>query len=168
MPEFVYRVDTAANLDLIRDESFRARRWIAAPNKYPHKALLAATIEHPQSRVFRICFFSSLERALVCQANDFAPLGGRSIVSRCEKAAISEAEFNESWDDGFNQGEAFLFWRVEDPDPSNVEFSQAFLPMAAFQTYNNGNWTSPTAARDRPAVPPLSPQVRKKPWWKVW
>lgn len=175
MPEFLYRVDFNDHLRSITDGMFRARRWTTAG--FPHAVLKAATQREPQSRVYRICFFATLAEATKCQQEDFDnSRRGPSHLMRCNKSELQKAGFHESWDDGFHEGIAYLFWRYEMPTATNDRFSDGGIDLTAFEKNADGEWR-PYCREPAPEITALSPttkppfvtlQGQKRQWWKIW
>jgi len=175
MPEFLYRVDFNDHLHSITDGIFRARRWTTAG--FPHAVLKAAAQREPQSRVYRICFFATLADATKCQQEDFDnSRRGQSQLLRCDKLELRKAGFHETWDDGFHEGIAYLFWRYEMPTATNDRFSDSGIDLTAFDKSVDGEWRPYCwePAREIPALSPTAkplfatPQRQKRQWWKIW
>ncbi|WP_156425796.1 hypothetical protein [Herbaspirillum rubrisubalbicans] len=66
----------------ISDQTFRARRWDPkSPGTYPHQVLQDAITTIPQGHaLYRICFYSSFERAQKSLTDDFVYLGVSHIL----------------------------------------------------------------------------------------
>jgi len=179
MTEYIYRIDTQTGLQKISGLTFRARRWVPeSPGTFPHQVLQKARSNIPQNHaLYRICFYSSLERARQSLKDDFGYLGVSHIL-RSTKDKVLEAGFQESWDDGFNLGDAYLFWIAEDSD-STQRFSSAGISIEDFEIYKDQRWDSLknhiVVAAETPAgsattlLPPLLfPNSKNRPWWKFW
>lgn len=175
MSEFLYRVDFNDHLHSITDGIFRARRWTTAG--FPHAVLQAAAQREPQSRVYRICFFATLADATKCQREDFDnSRHGPSQLLRCDKLELRKAGFYETWDDGFHEEIAYLFWRYEIPTATNERFSDSGINFTAFDKCDDGDWRPyySEPAREIPALSPTTkplsatPQRQKRQWWKIW
>ncbi|NTE68075.1 hypothetical protein G6M85_20935 [Agrobacterium tumefaciens] len=174
VPEFLYRVDFNDDLQLITDGMFRARRWTTT--SFPHAVLKAAVQREPQSRVYRICFFATLADATKCQQEYFdSSRHGPSKMIRCTKSELQNTGFHESWDDGFHEGIAYLFWRYEAPTDTNDRFSDVGIDITAFEKNAGGAW-QPYCWEPAPEITALSPmtdplivnlQSQKRQWWRI-
>ncbi len=95
---------------------------------------------------------------------------------RCNKSELQKAGFQESWDDGFHEGIAYLFWRYEMPTATNDRFSDSGIDLTAFEKNTDGEWR-PYCCDPAPEITALSPtakppfvplQGQKRQWWKIW
>ncbi|MDM2724211.1 hypothetical protein [Citrobacter sp. Cy230] len=179
MNDYVYRVDTVSGFNKIKDKVFRARRW-TYPGSYPHKLLQSLYADLPETDgLYRICFYSSQEIADKSLIGDFLPQG-ESRMYRCPKEAILSCGFSESWDNGFNEGVAYLFWRQENLNENNTQFSLSGISLEYFDVLTEGEWmplveflnkTSSIAnetvgvAKDIINKPPVP---GRRSWWKFW
>lgn len=179
MDDYLYRVDTVSGFNKIKDSVFRAKRW-TYPGGFPHKLLKSLYANLPSTDgLYRICFYSSQEIADKSMTGDFLPQG-ESRMYRCPKETVLSCGFSESWDDGFNEGVAYLFWCQEKLNESNTEFSLSGISIEYFDVLIEGEWipllayldnTTSTANEkvkisnhiiNKPPVP------RKRKWWKFW
>lgn len=178
MDKYVYRIDTELGLKKIQDDHFRARRWLCE-SSYPHKLLREQQSTLPASAgLYLICFFSSHARAEHSLGN-FSYLGPRYIL-RCPKKSVLNVGFSESWDDGFNEGDAYLFWRQETVTNGNNNFSSVGIPLDLFEILNQGKWQplctflgEITSSQNGVSAPILASSNTdktraKKSWWKFW
>jgi hypothetical protein len=140
MDDYIYRVDTAKSLLAIRDRCFRARRWTDEQHSFPHQHLkqLAKSLS-PTQRLFRICFFTSLSKAKKSREDDFKWFGNSHLL-RCKKSMVISAGFTESWDDGFEIGDAYLFWSIEEVIEELTEFSSRSVGFDAFDVLQGESW----------------------------
>ncbi|MCF5648814.1 hypothetical protein KHW15_00965 [Pseudomonas syringae] len=135
--DYVYRIDYTANLRAIPDNCHRARRWDGGPKSYPHKELRSQLNQSSDAQaIYRICFWAKLADAIKDRAN----YDGHTTLARCLKADVMAAGFSQSWDDGLNPGQAYLFWIVEQLHESNHAFSQASIPFSSFEAVVDGTW----------------------------
>ena len=131
----IFRVDPQKQWDAIDDKRFRAVRYKSSG--YPHRLLIQIMKEIPPgSGLFRMCFYSNIELAQQSLKNDFACFAGCKIRS-VSKRIILNAGFNKSWDDGFDKGQAFLFWRIERLGAHNQHFSNAGIDLNHFTIASN-------------------------------
>ncbi|WP_435102390.1 phage integrase N-terminal SAM-like domain-containing protein [Arhodomonas sp. AD133] len=134
---YLYRIDTVDGLAKIRDGKFRAVRW--TPSCYPHEILKKLESSLPEgAALFRICFYSSEQKARWSQQYDFA--GRNTRILRCPKEAVLAAGFSESWDDGFRQGEAYLFWTQESAQGASARLSNVGIPLETFEVAEGESW----------------------------
>ena len=183
MSEYIYRVDTQSGLEKIEDNHFRAKRWRADDRyAYPHKLLaqLHSTLLETEG-IFRICFYTSFDKAEHSKNYDFSHFG-ESFILRCPKTSLASAGFSESWDDGFNEGDAYLFWIKEVLSANNTKFSSAGVEFPVFEILKQGEWQplknyfpEKTVLSGKIAEPEhiqnnfLSvPMPEKRQWWKFW
>lgn len=169
--EYIYRIDTKLNFSLIKDNTFRAKRWFLNES-FPHKLLKAEYTNMSSNQgIYRICFFTSEAHAVSSLDYDFTGISGDKLFLRCPKSAITNAGFEESWDDGFHIGDAYLFWRREMVEKKNERFSIASIPLNVFQVFYNGEWIEFERYK---LSETLKPQVRntfanrtnkKSSWW---
>jgi hypothetical protein len=181
MHEYVYRVDTQDGLRKIRDNHFRARRWLANNSRsFPHQLLKKLYSELSTTEgLYRICFYTSYTRAEQSLNDDFSYFGPSHIL-RCPKRYILSIGFSESWDDGFKEGDAYLFWIQEQLLVENVEFSFAGIPFNEFEIWNEGQWCAledyyyKIALLANPVAFSLGNTCssmsipKKRQWWKIW
>jgi hypothetical protein len=139
MKEHIYRVDTRAGIDAIKDGIFRAKRW-GPPHgsAFPHKEMAKIPVAMGEG-LFIICFYTAFEKAEKSQEMDYRFLGPSEIL-RCEKRRLIEAGFTQTWDDGFREGDAYLFWVKEPINTASQEFSEIGVPLADFEILHDGNW----------------------------
>lgn len=150
--EYIYRIDYTAKLRAIPDDCHRARRWDGRPGSIPHKLLRSQLDQlNDAQAIYRICFWATLELAV----KDRRFYDSDNTLARCLKSDLIVAGLNESWDDGLESGEAYLFWITESLDESNQAFSKASIPFSRFETLVDGNWV--------PLSSHLSPPVRVVP-----
>lgn len=177
MNDYVYRVDTVFGFNKIQDSVFRAKRW-TYPGGFPHKLLKSLYANLPSTDgLYRICFYSSQEIADKSLTEDFLSQG-ESRMYRYPKEAVLSCGFSESWNDGFNEGVAYLFWCQEKLNENNTEYSLSGISIEYFDVLTQGEWiplveyldnTASTAnekirvAKDIINTPPAP---RKRTWWK--
>lgn len=139
MIEYVYRVDTQTGLEKIQDNHFRARRS-GTSDSFHHELLkrLHSTLPRTDG-LFRVCFYVSQVRAE--QSSSYDPSHfGKSYVLRCPKESVLSCGFTESWDDGFKEGDAYLFWIQETLSHRNARFSSAGVDFDLFEICKQGQW----------------------------
>jgi hypothetical protein len=144
MTEYVYRVDAQSALENISDNTFRARRWGTENGfSFPHKLLNRIHSNLPSTvAVYRICFFTTEAKAEQA-IRSYGQLPGVShLLLRCHKDQVLASGFDESWDDGFSKGEAYLFWVSETLSSANAEFSCSGIAIDHFQIRIDGQWQS--------------------------
>lgn len=130
MPNLAYRIDPVAKLNEIRDGVFRAVRF--KRGGYPHRFLLSKIDECGSDYgVYRICFYSNMDYTRYSLETDFRSQGPSIVQSVCIDDVLV-AGFNQSWDDGFNAGQAYMFWVVERLDGLNEKFSRAGISLSRF------------------------------------
>lgn len=141
MTEYVYRVETLTGLENIRDNHFRAKRWIFGESgSFPHELLKQLTLTLPATDgIFRICFYTSHGRAEESKGYDFSYFG-ESFILRCPKASVMNLGFSESYDDGFKEGDAYLFWIQENILTGNKVFSSVGIALHLFEIWKQGQW----------------------------
>jgi hypothetical protein len=166
MARYVYRVDTRVGIDSIKDGVFRAKRWGSSfGSSYPHEELLRIKLT-PGEGLFIICFYTSLQKAESAQKMDFDWLGPSEIL-RCDKQCLIDVGFTETWDDGFIQGDAYLFWVRERVPVADQRLSSTGVPLAQFEIFRRGAWSKledyiwQTTALDFPSgSPAISSEAR--------
>jgi len=181
MSEYVYRVDTETGLKKIHDRHFRARRWMGNDSySFPHVVLKQLNVTLPASDgLYRICFYTSLARAKQSLNDDFSYLG-LSRILRCPKNLVLSRGFFESWDDGFKEGDAYLFWIQEALSGENSNFSSTGIPFEHFEILNQERWhplleyyREMVSVNNMTAIPAESVRhtaltAEKRSWWKFW
>jgi hypothetical protein len=181
MTEYVYRVDAQTSLEKIRDSCFRARRWSANDSySFPHALLKHLHSSLPATDgLYRICFYTSHTRAEESLSYDFSYFGASHIL-RCPKAAVLSLGFTDSWDDGFKEGDAYLFWIQEHLNDTNANFSSAGIAFDQLEIWKQEQWSqlqdhySAVAPVAKPVAPPAGktrssvPASKKRLWWKFW
>jgi len=181
MNEYVYRINTQSGLEKIQDNHFRGRRWLSGVNGgYPHALLKRehATLSITEG-LFLVCFYSNHAKAEQSLNSDFSYLG-QSYMLRCPKEHVVAAGFNESWDDGFKEGDAYLFWNKENISDRNANFSSAGIPLEVFEIWKDSKWQplhqyfggnvqAPTSNKvSNSGMNRSSAAQTDKPWWKIW
>lgn len=138
--EYVYRVDTEEGLKRIHDNAFRAKKW-PMNHDYPHKVLQEAKSLCPLGQyIYRICFYSSLEHAKDAERSIWVHLGGGRIT-RVQKQELTILGFKESWDDGFEEGHAYLFWKYDRPfSNANTSLSNSGIPCDRMHLMTDNGW----------------------------
>jgi hypothetical protein len=140
MDDHIYRVDRINALRRIDDGHFRAKKWPNGQHDYPHRVLKAATAGCPPGQsVFRICFWPTLQRAETSLSSDFSHWGD-GVISRLSKSELQVQGFAETWDDGFNEGEAYLFWKYDSPTEISGSLSASGIPVGQVEILKNGQW----------------------------
>ena len=139
MSEYIYRVDSIKNLEQVCNDSFRASRW--TKEMYPHQVLKdIKSRQNEEDGLYFICFFTTQPLAENSLKNDFFYLDEEAKISRCCKEKVLRAGFTESWDDGFDQGKAYLFWCEEPLSKNNNKFSEKNISTNQFETLSEGKW----------------------------
>ncbi len=147
MIEYVFRIDTQTKLDKIRDNHFRARRWIG--DIYKREQLeqrlseLSATVG-----IFTICFFTNLAKAIIeVESNTYKPplhseCHDKAFVLRCPKASMLSIGLTENEDYAFGVGnvDTNLFWIEESLLEDDQPFSSAGIPLHQFEVLMQGQW----------------------------
>lgn len=134
----MFHISTIENLNKIEDELFKARRWDPIRG-YPHTVLRQASLNLQEGHsIYRFCFYVSHDRALRSQENDFAFSENHMLRFNGDVGEMLSYGFNESWDDGFNDGEVYLFWCSAPTNPTS--FSEIGIPLNRFSIYINGQW----------------------------
>ena len=139
MHDYVYRIDRKKYLFNITDNLFRARLWKNRQSDFPHKNLRAAFKTRPSDRdVYRICFWGSMSKAEQSLERDYGHWGD-GIITRFLKEDVLAQGFEETWDDGFAEGDAYLFWKYDSSgdDPS---LSYTGLKIERADALVDGNW----------------------------
>lgn len=153
--QYIYRYDDTGNLRAIQDNCHRARRWDGSPTSYPHKLLRAriAKLSNTQA-IYRICFWVNLQD-VIDETDKLKRVTPDKLITltRCSISDVLSESFQSSWDDGFKEGKAYLFWKEEDLENSNSSFSKASIPFSKFEALVDGSWL-PLSSHLSPAVPP--------------
>ncbi|MEQ7415870.1 hypothetical protein ABQF04_09760 [Xanthomonas campestris pv. campestris] len=139
MDEFLYRVDRLKHLRNVRDKFFRARSW---PNgvDYPHKALKAAQQSVPEGLgIFRVCFWQKFDSAKKSLEIDYRHWND-GVITRIPREDMTGLGFIETWDDGFSEGEAYLFWRYATGLPNDPSLSTSGISTDRIEAYKDGAW----------------------------
>jgi len=177
--KYVYRIDTIENFKKIKDETFRAKVWYDKEGEFPHKLLRSLCKKLGNNeRIFRICFFSTENKAIIVQKEDYKFLGP-SYIFRCPKSSVKTIGFNESWDDGFENKEAYLFWNVEINNDENSRFSSLGINFKEFEIFIENGWKplndylndSDVLSVEQKGSIELNISDNKKntkKWWKFW
>lgn len=134
MTNYIYRIDPVNLFEKITDGVFRAKRYMRGG--YPHRFLLAQLDSIPPNHaVYRICFYSNISITERSLNFDFASLKPCLVHKICDQHLV-DAGFNQAWDDGFNEGEAPMFWIVEELNGTNEKYSKANLHLCLFELVN--------------------------------
>jgi hypothetical protein len=114
--DYYYRVDAEKKINLIKDGVLRACYW--HPGRFPHKNLAQISRKNPNQRVYRVCFYET-ETFARNRLREFSSDihinsgSGVQMLTRWPRNAPSSQGFTYSQDDGFNPGEASLYWVLE-------------------------------------------------------
>lgn len=160
--EYVYRVDENFGLQSIPDGCHRAPRWPKGSNPFPHKLLKDRLSSLPSTHgIYRICFFVTLAKAEATRLS-YKNKGATTTLARCRKADVLAAGFTDSWDDGFHEGVAHLYWIEEQASSLNDCLSEACIPFDRFEALVNGNWV-PLPTHLAPVKPQIQPSAEMSP-----
>lgn len=124
MIEYVYRIDTQTKLDKIRDNHYRARRWIG--DIYNRKQLEQRLSEQSaRVGIFTICIFTNLAKAITevilnkqstfetaVETSILVPLVG-TIRAGCPETPIEDIEDYIRTDPSWLRGNGCFFLRVK-------------------------------------------------------
>lgn len=137
MSDYIYRIDTLKGIKRIEGDAFRGKKWVQGTG-YPHALMKGAPLPATDAN-YIVCFFSTLEKAEESLKRDYEYFKP-SYILRCRKDALATARFNESWDDGFAEGDAYLFWIRETVTATNTELSNAGIPLTNFEIQVAQQW----------------------------
>jgi len=141
--DYYYRVDSEKKINLIKDKVLRACYW--QQNSFPHKILTEILEANPNQRVYRVCFYDTEAFARARLQEFSSPMhifgNGVQMLTRWPRNAPSSAGFTCSQDDGFNFGEALLYWAL---DPSSGELSSKGIALSLAEVWDEGqkHWVS--------------------------
>ncbi|WP_298775149.1 hypothetical protein [uncultured Shewanella sp.] len=135
----VYHVTTEKQLDKFIGNKFCAPLYTPEYTNLMHKNLHAMHDKLMDGRsLFRFCFFETFEKAQKSYERD--SMFWKSKILRFKKIHFSEIGFNWQWDEGFNEGEAHLFWIEE--NHSDNRYSQAGILFQDIDIMINEKWIS--------------------------
>jgi hypothetical protein len=140
MTNFIYRLDGAATLAAITTSSVGARRWTSDSPLHPFLRARSDKLSDAE-RIYRMCFWTSLEKALVTKERDYKSFPD-TVLLRCTETVLQDAGFHRTWDDAVREGDAFMFWIVEQTSSTNQTFSDSSIPFDAFQVLVDTRWVS--------------------------
>lgn len=169
---FIYHRSICSNHSMWDDDLLRGKLWTDGKS-YPHKVLKQAIRSKPSDQLFLICFYPTLALAISCESRDF---NSPTVLLRVDCSLLAQAGFHCSWDDGFTEGEALLFWRADQPSSLNSERSSAGISIDHVEILEGQEWRTVRESRavsSRPtapprATPPLAQRYPKRAWWKFW
>lgn len=114
---YLYHISKENRLVEIENNKFRAPYYLPEGYNRIHRDLVRRHNELLDGRaLYRICFYCDFETAQKSLVMDFSH--ATSYILRFKKQAIHDLNLNWQWDEGFNEGEALLFW-VEEESKKN-------------------------------------------------
>lgn len=156
---YLFRVDRKAHLRNIRDGFFRAARWRGAGD-FPHKELVSAATSAPEGiGIYRVCFYSSHERAVKSLETDYR-FWNDGVITRVRHEDVLDLGFHQTWDDGFEKGDAYLFWQYG-RGGNNPDWSEAGIPLTLLQVHEEGSWMSFSDVVEAPRAKSLTSMARR-------
>lgn len=143
--EYLYHYTTLESYKNWKDDFFRGKLW-NPKNSYPHRLLKAQQNSLKNSEVqFIICFYSSYEIAAKSRVRDFFHCDTHLL--RVAKKHLIESGFNQSLDDGFDEGEVYLFWLVDKISTNLEGRSEKGVSIDKVQVQYDNQWLSVTEHR---------------------
>jgi len=140
MTGFVYRLDGASSLATISSKTLCARRWTTDSPLHPFLRAKHGGVSHNE-RIYRMCFWTSLEKANATRESDYT-LFLDTVLLRCPEIALQGVGFQKTWDDATREGDAFMFWIVEQASTSNGNFSDAGVPFSTCEVLFERRWVA--------------------------
>jgi len=139
--QWIYRVDLPRYKNLITDGFFRAKIWKMAPDDYPHRNLISILQQNKvNENIYRICFYSTYTSLLKNEYQLTYANSDTKIISRCRFKDVITAGFKVLPDEGFNSGEAYLFWIRETQNNSNSKLSNSGIHTRDMQSLHDKTW----------------------------
>lgn len=138
--EYLYHYTKVANYDDWKDDFLRGKIWNPKIS-HPHKLMLSQqhAIENDQAQ-FIVCFYPSYENATKFHERDFNYSETRLL--RVAKQDLISSGFTQSWDDGFNEGEVYLFWIIDNYAINSEDRSEKGIAIDKVQIQLNDDWLS--------------------------
>lgn len=138
--EYLYHYAKVGNYNDWKDDLFRGKLWNPS-NSFPHKLLKnkQLTLKDTEAQ-FIICFYSSYGNAIKFQPRDF--MYSKTQFLRVSKQDLITSGFTQSWDDGFNNGEVYLFWIIDKSSINSSDRSDKGLTIDKVQVQYNDAWIS--------------------------
>ncbi|MCC9659208.1 hypothetical protein LPA49_01420 [Pseudoalteromonas sp. MB41] len=137
---YIYHVSIDKRLHKIRGNKFRALEYHPVYEQKMHKELhkLYDVLKEQKSSdsIFRFCFYDTHRKAIYSLNNDFKRKP--SHILRFKKSDIDNKGFNWQWDEGFNVGEAHLYWVKEKPNSNG--YSELGIDFSLIDIEINGQW----------------------------
>lgn len=138
--EYLYHYAIVGNYNDWKDDLFRGKLWNPS-NSYPHKLLKnkQLTLKGTEAQ-FIICFYSSYRNAIKFQTRDFKYY--KTHLLRVSKQDLIKSGFTQSWDDGFNEGEVYLYWIIDKSSTDSSDHSDKGITIDKVQVQYNDAWLS--------------------------
>ena len=137
---YIYHVSIDKRLHKIQSNKFRALEYHPVYEQKMHKKLHglydALKAQKSSDSIFRFCFYDTHGKAIHSLNHDFK--GKPSHILRFKKSDIDNKGFNWQWDEGFNVGEAHLYWIQE--KPNNYGYSELGIDFSEIDIEINGQW----------------------------
>lgn len=86
-----------------------------------------------------MCFWTSLEKANATRESDYT-LFLDTVLLRCPEIALQGVGFQKTWDDATREGDAFMFWIVEQASTTNGTFSDTGVSFSTCEVLFEKRW----------------------------
>lgn len=87
--------------------------------------------------LYRFCYYNDFNKTKQSFDSDFSQ--SKSYIFRFQKQQIHDLGFKWQWDEGFNEGDAHLFWIKE--DKTERPWSNSGIPFKDIEVLVQQNWT---------------------------
>jgi hypothetical protein len=136
---YIYHISTEKNLVKIKDNKFCAPQYFPRNFNLMHEKLKAMHETLPKGNaLYRFCFYEDFNTTKKSLASDFSKW--KSYIFRFKKQQFHDLGFNWQWDEGFDEGEAHLFWIEE--DKTDNPWSNSGVPFNDIEVFDQGKWVT--------------------------
>jgi len=135
----IYHISTERNLVKIKNNKFCAPLYLPHGFNSMHIELKRMHEKLSEERaLYRFCFYDDLNKTKESFESDFSQW--KSYIFRFKHQEILDLGFNWQWDEGFNEGEAHLFW-IEENKTDN-SWSELGIPFNETEVFEQGKWVT--------------------------
>lgn len=134
---YIYHISTEKNLIKIKNGTFCAPLYFPENHNLIHKKLKRAHENLSDRRaLYRFCFYSDFNKTNQSFDSDFSHW--KSYILRFREKQLHDLGFKWQWDEGFNKGEAHLFWVEE--DKTKQPWSKLGIPFKDIEVLVQQTW----------------------------
>ncbi|RPA35259.1 hypothetical protein [Shewanella frigidimarina] len=139
---YIYHVSIDKRLHKIQNNKFCALEYHPIKEQEMHKKLhkLYDSLRAKKSSdsIFRFCFYDTYAIAIKALNTDF--MNWDCHILRFKKNDFTNKGFNWQWDEGFNVGDAHLYWVKE--SPNNHGYSELGIDFSQIDIMVSNQWIS--------------------------